>query len=104
MRLDKNERVINFEKKLLEYIKKKINLYHLAAYPNLLKLKKIISKRLKIKNNNIFLSAGSDLSLKTCIEVFTNHNEKVLILKPTFGMVKVYCDLYKLKTIEMIIN
>jgi len=99
LRLDKNERVIPFEKKFLKFLQKKIGTFNLSAYPNTDKIKKLIAKKIKVKNNMIYMSAGSDISLKTCFELFTKKNDKVIIIDPTFGMVNVYCDLYGLKTI-----
>ena len=101
LRLDKNERVIEFEKKFLDYLKKRINTHTISAYPDLYRLKKIIGKNSKISPDSIFLSAGSDISLKTCMEVFTNPRDFVIILEPTFGMVNVYCDIYNLKKIKI---
>ena len=54
--------------------------------------------------NNVFISAGSDLSLKTCFELFTKNKDKVIVLEPTFGMVDVYCKLYNLKPIKITYN
>ena len=49
----------------------------------------------------VYMSAGSDISLKTCFELFTNKNDQVIILEPTFGMVNVYSNLYGLKVIKI---
>ena len=102
LRLDKNERVINFEKKFLNFIKKRLNTFNITAYPETAKIKKLISKKIKVNYNNIFISAGSDLSLKTCFELFTKNNDKVIILDPTFGMVNVYCEIYNLRKVTKI--
>ena len=48
LRLDKNERVINFEKKFLNFIKKRLNTFNIAAYPETAKIKKLISKKIKV--------------------------------------------------------
>ena len=82
-------------------MQKKIGTFNLSAYPNTDKIKKLIAKKIKVKNNMIYMSAGSDISLKTCFELFTKKNDKVIIIDPTFGMVNVYCDLYGLKTIKI---
>ena len=76
LRLDKNERIIDFEKKFLLFIKKNINTFHLSSYPNIEKIKKLIARKIKIRDNMIYLSAGSDLSLKTCFELFTENGNK----------------------------
>jgi histidinol-phosphate aminotransferase len=101
LRLDKNERVIKFEKRFIKYLKKKINTFNISAYPDTNRIKKMISKKNKISPKMIYISAGSDLSIKTCFELFTKPKDKVIILEPTFGMVNVYCDVYNLKTIKI---
>ena len=101
LRLDKNERIIDFEKKFLLFIKKNINTFHLSSYPNIEKIKKLIARKIKIRDNMIYLSAGSDLSLKTCFELFTENGDKIIILEPTFGMVNVYSKVYNLNTIKI---
>ena len=101
LRLDKNERVINFERKFLSYIKKNINTYGIAAYPDINKIYKLLSKELKIPKNMICLTAGSDIALKMCFEYFTGIGDKIITLEPTFGMVDVYAKIYNLKNIKI---
>ena len=101
LRLDKNERIIPFEKIFLHFLKNKINSYNLSAYPNIIRIKKIIAKKINVNYKMIYLSAGSDLALKTCFELFTKNKSKVIILEPTFGMVNVYCKIYNLKSIKI---
>ena len=101
LRLDKNERVVAFENKFLKFLKKKIDTFNLAAYPNTNKIKKLIAKKIKVNEKMVYMSAGSDISLKTCFELFTNKNDQVIILEPTFGMVNVYSNLYGLKVIKI---
>ena len=101
LRLDKNERVINFEKKFLNFLKKKLNSYFISAYPETTKIKRLISKKIGVNHKNIFISAGSDMSLKTCFELYTKNYDRVIVLDPTFGMVNVYCGIYNLRQIKI---
>ncbi len=101
IRLDKNERVIKFEKIFINFLKKKINTFNISSYPDINKTKKLLSKKLKVSEKMIYISAGSDLSLKTCFELFTKPKDKIIILEPTFGMVNVYCKVYNLNTIKI---
>ena len=101
LRLDKNERTVNFEKSFLKYLKKNINTYTLAAYPSVNKIYNLIAKKNKVSKNMICLTSGSDLAIKTCIEYFTEKKKKIITLNPTFGMVDVYCALYNLKKIQI---
>lgn len=101
LRLDKNERIINFEKNFLIYLKKKINTFNISSYPSTRSIYKLISKDLNISEKMIVVTAGSDIGLKTCIEFFTSRKSKVITLDPTFGMVEVYAKLYDLKNIKI---
>lgn len=101
LRLDKNERVIEFEKKFLNFLKKKINTYNISAYPNTYEVKKLIAKKNNVSPEMIFLSAGSDIAIKTTIELFTKPKDKIIILEPTFGMVNVYCKVYNLRSFKI---
>ncbi len=101
LRLDKNERVIEFESKFLNFLRKSLNTYNLSAYPNIEKIYDLLSKKIKISKNMICLTAGSDLAIKTCVEFFTKEKSKVITLSPTFGMVDVYTKLYNLNNIQI---
>ena len=48
LRLDKNERVIDFNQFFLKRIKSKLNSYLITAYPDIEKTKSLISKKYKI--------------------------------------------------------
>ena len=101
LRLDKNERVINFPNYFLKLVKKKISSYDLSAYPDIERIYKLLSKLLKIPKEMIVLTAGSDIAIKTCFELFTEKNKKIITITPTFGMIDVYSKLYNLKQIKI---
>ena len=44
LRLDKNERIIHFDKIFLNTLKKKLNTFQISSYPNIEKIKNLISK------------------------------------------------------------
>lgn len=101
LRLDKNERIINFNQKFQRYLKRKINSYSVSAYPDLNKVYKLLSNDLKISKKNICLTAGSDFALRMCFEYFTKEKNRIVTLFPTFGMVDVYSKLFNLKNIKI---
>ena len=101
LRLDKNERVVDFEKSFISYLKKSINTFQLTAYPDIDKIYSLLAKKYKLSKNMICLTAGSDVALKTCFEYFTRENDRIITLTPTFGMVEVYSKLYNLKNIQI---
>jgi len=103
LRLDKNEKVNNFEKKLLNKIK--ITSFDLSAYPETGKIYKYLSNYLKVPKAQLVLVPGSDFGLRICFEYFcSNKNKKIITLNPTFGMVEVYSKLYNIKQIKINYN
>lgn len=100
-RLDKNERIVKFEDLFMKNIKKELNSNQLTTYPNLKKVYKLLSQRLKLKENNLILTGGSDLSIKNCFELLVKKDSQVLTLNPTYGMVNVYCKLFLAKQIKI---
>ena len=77
LRLNRNERVDNFEKSILEKIFK------------------------KVKKENVLISSGSDGSIKSIFEIFLSKNDKVAVLSPTYAMYQVYSDIFKTKLIKI---
>ncbi len=100
-RLDKNEKIDSFRKKLISNLKNQISSNLLATYPEVSKLINLISKIFSLSNKNILLTAGIDGALKIIIDGFTKEKDKVVILDPTFAMTKIYCDLANLKVLKV---
>lgn len=97
IRLDKNERVSKFEKKFIDIFKKNLKSEHFNSYPELYNFYKNLSKIHKLSKSNFLVTAGIDGGLRSCIEMFGFSNKKVIILEPTFAMIKIYCNIYKKK-------
>ncbi len=101
LRLDKNERVISFETEFIDHLKKKISSNIISSYPQIEKIYKKISKFYNISKESICLTAGSDLAIRSCFELFTSEQDKVITINPTFGMVDVYVKLFNLRNIRI---
>ncbi len=97
--LDKNENNDFFLKSIHESIKKKIKLSDITAYPDLTETYKNLSKFLKVSKNKIFLTAGSDLAIKSIFETFLSPGNKVLTTNPTYAMYSIYCKIFRVKNI-----
>ncbi len=97
VRLDKNERTIRFSEtdwqEMLAPIVK--NPEWITAYPEVKPLIQKIAAWDGVNDDQIFLTAGSDLALKACFESFVSPGDKVVLLEPTFAMGNVYCQLFQ---------
>ena len=100
--LDKNERISSFKKIFFKKLLSKISPEHVISYPEVWSLYKSLAKLHKLNTNQFVITAGIDGAIKSCFELFVSKGDKVIILKPTFGMVDVYCKIAGAK--KIIIN
>lgn len=104
IRLDKNEKPDNHLSELFKKIRKNIRHEHLTAYPETEILYKTISKKFKIKKQSLVLTPGSDAAIKSCLDLFTVKDDKIITIDPTFAMVEVYSKIKRVKQIKINYN
>ena len=92
--LNQSERSENFSTILFELFKKDLKQEDFAYYPNTKNFKEKICKFYNVETENLFLSDGSDVGIKSIFETFTTCG-KVITSEPSFPMYKVYCELYR---------
>ena len=98
LRLDANERIVPFSKIDHKFLKRCITNYNLQAYPtNRETVANLIAKREKISSNQISITPGADSVLKYVFELISHNKGEVLSVYPTYGMIDVYCKIYKKK-------
>jgi histidinol-phosphate aminotransferase len=96
LRLDRNERVDNWDKSLLEKVlKNKPDCFH-STYPEVTQLYKKLSHHLNVHESKILLTSGIDGSIKNILEVLCNPGANIGVLSPTYAMYQVYCDIFRL--------
>ena len=101
MRLDKNEDVIGFPEVFIKRIKREINSEFIMAYPEMAPLYQKIAGWLGLKEENIYITAGSDAGIKAVFEVFVGKGDRVLLLSPTYAMFYVYTRMFRGKLIKI---
>jgi len=101
IRLEKNERVSKFERHFLNKIKRNLKSEHISAYPEVEKLYQKIAKKIKVKKEMIVITAGSDLAIKNCFELFISPKDQLVTINPTYGMVDVYAKLFRARQIKI---
>jgi len=65
-----------------------------AYYPNTKNFKEKICEFYNVKTENLFLSDGSDVGIKSIFETFTTY-DRIITSEPSFPMYKVYSELYQ---------
>ena len=104
IRLNRNERVEDFPKGMLQKIFKSIPKYHLGKYPDHSEIYKYLSKYLNLKKENILLSSGIDGSLKTIFETMLKPRDKISFLDPSYAMYAVFSKIYKVNAFKIKYN
>ena len=102
LRLDKNEKIDSFKKNFIKKILSKISSENFTSYPEVWTLYSSLAKFHKLNTNQFVITAGIDGAIKSCFELFVSKGDKVIILKPTFAMVDIYCNIVGAK--KIIIN
>ena len=95
LRLDRNERVSDWEKNIFKKIFKNFKGYNLSIYPDLDKIYKKIANFDKVNAKNILLTSGIDGGIRVVFESFLNEKEKVAAPYPTYAMYEVYSKIFK---------
>ena len=79
---------------MFELFKKDLKQEDFAYYPNTKNFKEKICKFYNVKTENLFLSDGSDVGIKSIFETFTTY-DRIITSEPSFPMYKVYSELYQ---------
>ena len=91
--LNQSERSENFSAILFELFKKDLKQEDFAYYPNTKNFKEKICEFYNVKPENLFLSDGSDIGIKSIFETFTTCGN-IVSSEPSFPMYQVYTSLY----------
>ena len=91
--LDQSERTKHIPDELYQKFLNSLTQEDFLLYPNTQNFREELCNFFKVNDNQIFLSAGSDVGIKTIIEVFTDGG-KVVGSDPSFPMYRIYSKLY----------
>ncbi len=93
-RLDQSERTSLFNGGFFNKFLNSLNQTDFITYPYLDELKHKISEYNNLNADNILLTPGSDVGIKTMFELCVNPGDEVISTSPSFPMYEVYCNLY----------
>jgi histidinol-phosphate aminotransferase len=99
--LDKNERTSKFKKTFLKKIISTLDSTSIIKYPEVYNLYKALSRLHKLNTDHIVVTAGIDGAIKSSFELFVSKGDRVIVLKPTFAMLEIYCKIYRAKKISI---
>lgn len=95
VRLDKNERTVPFSSDAWRDMIDSFDPELLTVYPEMGGLIARIAESIGLTPAHVYLTAGSDLAIKSCFEAFVTPSSEVAYVAPTFAMVDVYGRLFE---------
>lgn len=95
LRLDRNERVSNFPKEIVEEILSRFHLYSFSASPDVDMLYQKIANFLNFPREMIYITAGITEGVRILFETLTNPEENVIVLHPTYPFYYIYSKMYR---------
>jgi len=97
LRLDRNERVSNFPKEIVEDIFSKFQAYSFSASPDTSLLYQKVAKFLDIPCEMIFITSGITEGIRILYEALTIPGENVIVLHPTYPFYYIYSKMYQIE-------
>lgn len=94
LRFEKNERTTLFSDEEFTDMMNTITPFDLVAYSELEPFYNSVVKSLSIKRENVLLTAGSDIAIKTIFETFVNEGDEVINFHPNYAMFSVYSKMF----------
>jgi histidinol-phosphate aminotransferase len=101
LRLDRNEKVSNWEEDIYSKIFRNFEGFNLSVYPDLDKIYKKIGKFNKINPKHILLTSGIDGGIRLIFETLLNQKNKIASLHPSYAMYEVYSKIFGMKLIKI---
>jgi len=101
IRMNRNERVDDFEKNIFSKIFSKTKSYNLSKYPDHSNLYSKLKIFLKVDEKNFILTSGIDGSLKSIFEIFLKKGDSIGCLLPSYAMYEVFSKIYNIKLLKI---
>tara|TARA_B100001057_G_scaffold234218_1_gene234531 strand:- start:13570 stop:14637 length:1068 start_codon:yes stop_codon:yes gene_type:complete len=101
LRLDRNEKVSDWEKNIFQKIFNKLPSYFLSIYPDHSSIYRKISKFDKVNEENILITSGIDGGIKSIFECAINPGDTVGVVYPTYAMYQVYSKIFNVKLFKI---
>ena len=95
--LDRNERADHYANSEFKNVLSRIPKFSLNATPDISLLYNKIAKLHNLKKNNIYITQGITECMSHIIFSFMKKNDELIIMKPTYPMYNVLCNLHNVK-------
>lgn len=92
--LDRNERLEPLPDVIVEAVRQALSSDLITQYPNQAEVRARLSAYLGVGEENLILTPGSDAAIRSAFHAYIVPGDKVLSLKPSYGMYGPYAELF----------
>jgi len=104
LRLDRNERVTEFPKKVMQDLHKLLPAYLLNAYPDTDRFYAALSRWVKVPVEQLYVTNAITEGIRIIFETLVSPGDEVVMLQPTYPMYRIYAQIYQAKIREVAFN
>lgn len=101
LRLDRNEKVDDYDSEVFDEAVKCLLPSDLSAYPETDWFYVKLARFLGVDEKNIFLTQGSDGAIKHIIEMLCEEGQEIIVPTPTFAMYEVYAKMHNAVFVQL---
>lgn len=94
IRLDKNERLLEFPESFMADYRRRLTSESLTGYPELQGVYERLADWLGVSSAQLYLASGSDLAIRAVYEACIEPGDNVVLHLPCYAMYHVYAELY----------
>lgn len=100
--LDRNERVVPFEKETIERLYQRLSKSAINLYPDVGRFYRKLSQWLDISEDRIYVTEGVSGAIKSLVETIAEPGDNIIFPTPTFALYPVYCEMFRVepRTVE----
>ncbi|MFH1317982.1 MAG: histidinol-phosphate transaminase [Candidatus Omnitrophota bacterium] len=95
VRLDRNERVIDFSDHVIKDIYNSVSKYALNVYPDLDNLYKKLSQWIGVASDEVYITNGITEAMRVVFETLINPGDRMVGISPTYPMYSIYAQIYQ---------
>jgi histidinol-phosphate aminotransferase len=101
MRLDFNENTVGCSPRVIDALKRGLDVEGLAVYPEYGEAKAAIAQYFQVSPNQFVFTNGTDEAIQVFLNTYVDDGQETIVLKPAYAMYRFYAEVAGAKIIEI---
>lgn len=92
LRLDFNENTVGCSPAVIEFLREHLTAPQLSIYPEYVDAVRELAAFFGVAENEFTLTNGTDEAIQVLVNTFVDHDDEVIVLKPSYAMYRFYAE------------